>query len=122
MAEQHFTMVLTTHNRTLAAKAATNTDNRDCVSLHFRPVAPGTGNPAAPGHVSLRHLGSAGSSSQEGGCWSRAGSLDVVFILGEGAVEFERLWKRWRPRRGKMAAAGRSTDGGAASTMTEDAS
>nr|XP_023493726.1 RING finger and CHY zinc finger domain-containing protein 1 isoform X3 [Equus caballus] len=50
----------------LTAKAATNVDGRDCVSPRFRPVAAGTGNPAAPGHVPSRHIGSGGSCRREG--------------------------------------------------------
>ena len=40
MAEQDFTMVLATHTRTLAAKAATNAHDRDCASPRFHPISP----------------------------------------------------------------------------------
>lgn len=52
----------------LAAKAETNVDDRDCVSLRFRPVAPEAGNPLAPGHVLSRHVGSGGSGGRDGVC------------------------------------------------------
>lgn len=64
---------------TVSSDGSINIDSRDCVSIHFRPVTLGTGN---PDHVIHRHIGSGRSCSREGVWWSYAASLGVVFILG----------------------------------------
>lgn len=62
----------TSESLPLAARTATNVDDREIASPSAS--APSAGSPTAPGHVPGRHIGSAGHRGREGG----AASLDVA--------------------------------------------
>lgn len=117
MAEQHFTMILGTHNRTLAATAAL-TSTAEIASPSTSAPSPWEPEIRTTWSTAILALGEAAAGK---GCGGATQLLWAWFSsLGEGSAKCEGRWRRWRPRPWNMAPAARSEGAEAASTMTED--